>query len=69
MTPDQKKIYTDMLGMLAKLGLKTGDMVKESVQKYMADPKRKQEQHTEVGSSLHSDDTARKMRVRKLMGD
>lgn len=69
MTPDQKKIYTDMLGMLAKLGLKTGDTVKESVQKYMADPKRKQEQHTEVGSSLHSDDTARKMRVRKLMGD
>ena len=69
MTPDQKKIYADMLGMLAKLGLKTGDVVKESVNKYMADPKRETEQHTKVGSTLHPDDTSRKMRIRKLMGD
>lgn len=69
MTPDQKKIYSDMLDMLQKLGLKTSDAVKESVQKYMKDPKRDQEQHTLVGSSLYPDDTARKMRVRKLMGD
>lgn len=69
MTPDQKKIYSDMIGMLQKLGLKTGDVVKESVRKYTADPKRDQERHTLPGHSLHADDTARKMRVRKLMGD
>lgn len=69
MTPDQKKIYGDMVDMLQKLGLKTDNAVKESVQKYMKDPKRDKEEHTLVGSTLHPDDTARKMRVRKLMGD
>lgn len=69
MTPDQKKIYLDMIGMLTKLGLKTGDVVKEQVNKYTSDPKRETEQHTKVGSTLHPDDTARKMRIRKLMGD
>lgn len=69
MTADQKKIYGDMLGMLQKLGLKTSNGVKESVQKYMNNPKRDQEQRTLVGATLHPDDTARKMRVRKLMGD
>lgn len=69
MSTDQKKIYLDMLGMLKKLGLKTTDAVKESVNKYMTDPKRDSEEHTVVGHSLAADSTARKLRVKKLMGD
>jgi hypothetical protein len=34
MTPDQKKIFGDMLHMLSKLGLNTKDSVKESVNKF-----------------------------------
>lgn len=69
MSLDQKKIYSDMIGMLKKLGLRTSDTVKESVQKYTADPQRDKESHTLPGSSLHTNNTARKLRVRKLMGE
>ena len=68
MSTDQKKIYSDMLGMLKKLGLKTTDTVKESVNKYMTDSKRDAEEHTVTGHSLHHDPVARKLRVKKLMG-
>jgi hypothetical protein len=69
MTLDQKKIYADMIGMLSKLGLKTQNTLKDSVQKYTSDPARDQERYTMPGYSLNTDDTARKLRVRKLMGD
>lgn len=91
MTPDQKKIFSDMLTMLDKLGLKINDVVKESIQKYDINYDLEKQiakdrlegmikrhsgnvdsqpgpDQSKVGHTLHQNDTARMMRVRKLMG-
>lgn len=69
MFPDQKKIYSDMMGMLKRLGLKIQSNIKED--EFTPTLQKKKQlaiDKTEIGHSLHADDTARKLRVRKLMG-
>lgn len=77
MNHEQKTIFSNMLQMLPKLGLKVTDPIKESINKFDANYKDNKSQlnsvikkhtHTNIGSSLHSDDTSRHLRVKKLMG-
>jgi hypothetical protein len=79
MNHEQKTIFSNMLQMLPKLGLKVTDPIKESISKFDANYKEnksesqlnsviKKHTHTNIGSSLHIDDTARHLRVKKLMG-